>query len=96
MSSTTKVAVPAGEWTVAYTASGTVSITIQNLSRAIALRMRIGTAVTTGDSLDDPYMLLNPGDRIGLALINTDKVLLNQHTSDADNADISAIVFAPA
>lgn len=75
MTTMSTVAAPAGEWTLAYTASGTITIGLHNRGTAVML-VRIGTTAATTDGADDPADALLPGETRSYPLVNTDKVIV--------------------
>lgn len=75
MTAMTNVAVPVDEWTLAYTASGSVTLGIQNRGSGDML-VRIGTTAATTDDAGAAADVLMPGETRSYPLINTDKVIL--------------------
>lgn len=75
MTTMATVAVPADEWTLAYTASGTITVGLCNRG-SHDLLVRIGTGVATSDAADTAADVLHPGEVRTYPLVNTDKVLL--------------------
>lgn len=76
MATTTTVAVPAGEWTLAYTAAGTVTGVVQAAPGGIEVMMRIGSGVLVGDALTAAAEWITPGEARPVDLASGDKVFV--------------------
>lgn len=61
-------------WTLAYTASGTVTLYVQNRSTSLDLLVRIGASTATSDSADAPADLMMPNEVRAFPLVSGEKV----------------------
>lgn len=83
MTDMTTTALPAGSWTLVYTAAGAVTITMQNTTPSCDLLVRIGTAAVVGDPLTSAADRLHPFEhRSGVVLASGDKVFARPEASD--------------
>lgn len=76
----TTTALPAGEWTTVSEA-GPTSVTVQNLSPATDLLIRIG-AVTESDGLDEAADVLRPFEFRELTIDATDVIIARPVSGD--------------
>lgn len=90
MATMTKTAVNVGAWTVVYTAAGAITITLQNLDGATPMKVRIGTAVVVGDSLEAAADVLLPLDLRAYTLAISEVVMVQPVRSS------SSIAVGPA
>ena len=75
MATTSSVAVPAGDvWTLLYTAAGTVTLFVQNMSNDTDLLVRVGSATATSDSAQAAAEQLYSYEGRSIALVSGDKV----------------------
>lgn len=73
MAAMTDVPAPVGIWTLAYTSSGTPTVTVQCRDPASDLLVRInGSSATANDSANAAAMTLRPSERLTLTLANSD------------------------
>jgi len=76
MTTMTTTSLPAGQWTLIYTASGAVTVTVQSLTPASDLRIRIGGAVdASADALTAAADILRPFEHRPVTLVAGDKVI---------------------
>lgn len=75
MSTMTTTDVPAGEWTVIYTAAGTVTIAVQNQTPSSTLKIRVDASASTGDATTAPHDVLQPFQIVSYALASGDVVM---------------------
>lgn len=76
MSSMTKVVAESGEWTLVYTAAGTVTVYLTNLSTHMGLKVRVGASASISDADDAPADFVEPLKRQAYPLVNGDKLLV--------------------
>lgn len=74
MTAMTTTALPASAWTAIYTASGAVTITLQNQTPASAIRVRIDPSASIGDALTAAADIMQPFEVRSLTLATGDKV----------------------
>ncbi len=84
MASTTNVTAAAGAaWTLAYTASGTVTIGLQNRHTNSNVLVRVGASAAVGDSPDAAAMLLFPNEYRPLSIVSGDKVFVRSTSGES-------------
>lgn len=76
MTTMTTTSLPAGQWTLLYTAAGAVTVTVQSLTPASDLRLRIGSAVdASADALTAAADILRPFEHREVTLAILDKII---------------------
>jgi len=75
MTAMTTTALPSGQWTLLYTASGDITITLQNQTPASSIKVRIGASAATTDALTSAADVVQPYEVRALTLANGDKVI---------------------
>ena len=87
---TTSLAAAAGEWTAVYTASGTVTLYLQNRSTSLGLLVRVNASGNVSDGLDEAAEVMNPGESRAFPVVSGDKVFARPNCA-ADNVTAQAV-----
>jgi hypothetical protein len=77
MTTTTAVSAAVDAWTLAYTASGAVTVVLQHVGPGQDLKVRIGASVTTGDALTSAAEFMYPREARSFTLANGDKIMVS-------------------
>lgn len=88
MTAMTTTPLPVNAWTSLYTAAGAVTITVQNLSKATEIRLRIASGATTGDAATAAADVLQPMER-GSFTLATGDVVMARPVSDSTPGSIN-------
>lgn len=83
MTAHTEVTAASGSWTLAYTAAGAVTITLQNRSTANDVLVRIGPSTATSDAVNAAAEVLYARQSLAVTLANGDKVHVRSANEDA-------------
>ena len=90
MTAHTAVSAALDAWTLAYTASGAVTVALQHVGPQGELLVRIGSSATTGDAATAPAEYMFPREVRSFTLANGDKIYVRPVVSAA-LASVSAI-----
>ncbi len=89
MATTSAVDVAAGdEWTLAYTAAGTVTLNVQNRHPGTNLLIRVGASAAADDAPGSPAESVSSGDGRSIILAAGDKVYLRSRGAAAADATL--------
>lgn len=88
MTAMTTTPLPVNAWTSLYTAAGEVTITVQNLSKATEIRLRIASGARGDDAATAAADVLQPMER-GSFTLATGDVVMARPVSDSTPGSIN-------
>lgn len=82
MTDMTTTSLPVGSWTLLYTAAGAVTVTLQNLSKASEIAVRVGASAVVGDALTAAADIMQPMAHRDFVLATGDKIFARPVSAD--------------